>query len=90
MRCRSVGAVISLMLIRAAVQMGMTDRLTEIQVVSEVASKEYQLERALTTMADEWKVLVFEHIAYRCDTLLISMQNHPIAYGVAEKPARLC
>jgi len=46
-------------------EMGLEDKLDVIQSVSDEAAKEYQIERALVQMSDEWKTVMFEYIAYR-------------------------
>eukprot|EP01028_Stygiella_incarcerata_P004265 TRINITY_DN1920_c0_g2_i1.p1 TRINITY_DN1920_c0_g2~~TRINITY_DN1920_c0_g2_i1.p1 ORF type:complete len:4143 (+),score=1128.32 TRINITY_DN1920_c0_g2_i1:148-12576(+) len=41
------------------------DKMDQIQDISDVASKEYRLERALDKMQTEWKPVAFELLAYR-------------------------
>eukprot|EP00741_Cyanophora_paradoxa_P007767 tig00001206_g7515.t1 len=42
-----------------------SERLEEINGISDVAAKEFSLEKALDTMLADWKEIVFESVAYR-------------------------
>jgi len=56
--------------------MGLEEKLDIISSVSDVAAKEFQLERALNAMFEDWKTLQFEHIAYRYHTVLSFFSCH--------------
>ena len=53
-----------------SLQLGLEEKLETIQGVSDVAGKEFQLERALNAMADDWKTLIFDHSPYRYASLV--------------------
>lgn len=53
--------------------MGLEEKLDVISSVSDVAAKEFQLERALNAMFEDWKTLQFEHIAYRYRVIRLSV-----------------